>query len=815
MIKLKKLMQELDYPIAGKGELQSYEGTEGWKGKVVWMSPDKFLNLCHPLPDREKNNTSSQNLEYRMKNGLPIDFLVLIVDMNKKKVVGHEGRHRATVAKKLGIEKVPVLIFTGSNFKRVPQWSPEDHTEIDKSEFKPEYDKTLNESDQQHPSVILGAITQDNDILAVKGYTDYAKHPGEWARHKHWRYVPEIKMLGWWETPNETEETMVKDYLTSKGYPVKLHYTYGYTMKENKSGGGYPGDIVVGKVELNGGTVVSKTGNQYNHSHLPRSSGWSKSWRYNDLYKTIYWWSDPNELERETVTDYLNNNGYTVKYNLNLDDMSGESYNTAYNKAHGLMENKELVMEGTKAKDVESFLRDAIKGSEWEGKVFAVGGFTRDEIMGKTPKDLDVVVEKQQGGIEFTIWLAKKIGNYKEGSNPVIFPAFGTAKMVLDGVVYNGVDLAGEDLEAVMPRSEQYHDSTSRKPTDVQFSDLLGDAKRRDLSINAIYKNISTGEFIDPIGGIEDIKNKIVRPPSDPDLIYTDDALRMFRVIRFANRFGWELTPAVVQGIKRNLHRLHNTSKERIRDELNKILQSDTPDRGIRMLKDTGLLPYIAKELQQAVGMTQNKWHSEDVFDHTMTVLSKTKPNLINRIGALLHDIGKTTTKTVVDNEVHFYSHESVGADMAREILTALKYPNDIIDPVVLAIKNHMRLKQSGKEGEKISDKALRKFVVDMGEHLEDIMDVIHSDNISHASASSMPNQIPNLLKRIEQLRSTIPTKNQKLPVTGDDLQQLGLKPGPLYKELLDLVRDTQLENPNTTKDEYLIIIKSHLNGKI
>lgn len=142
MIKLKSLLKEIEYPLAGKEDLQSYGGNEGWKGKVVWMTPDKFLSLVHPLPDSENDDESMKNLEHRMRNGLPLDFLVLTVDVEKKKVTGHEGRHRATVAKKLGIEKVPVLIFTGSMFKRVPKWSPEDHEMIDKSEFKPEYDKT-------------------------------------------------------------------------------------------------------------------------------------------------------------------------------------------------------------------------------------------------------------------------------------------------------------------------------------------------------------------------------------------------------------------------------------------------------------------------------------------------------------------------------------------------------------------------------------------------------------------------------------------------------------------------------------------------
>ena len=142
MIKLKSLLKEIEYPLASKKDLHSYEGMEGWKGKLIWMAPDQFLKLVHPIPDWDTRPESSANIEHRMKNNLPLDFLVLSVDMKTRKVVGHEGRHRATIAKKLGINKVPVLVFTGSGFKRVPQWNPEDHSTVDNvGQFRPEWSK--------------------------------------------------------------------------------------------------------------------------------------------------------------------------------------------------------------------------------------------------------------------------------------------------------------------------------------------------------------------------------------------------------------------------------------------------------------------------------------------------------------------------------------------------------------------------------------------------------------------------------------------------------------------------------------------------
>lgn len=139
MIKLKTLLKELEYPLAQGDDIQAYGGMAGWKGKIVWMSPDKFLGLVHALPDYAMNEKSYWNLRDRIKQGLPVDALVLVIDVKRRKVTGHEGRHRAKVSKELGIKEVPVLIYTGSNYKRVPQWDAQDHEMADKADFEPEW----------------------------------------------------------------------------------------------------------------------------------------------------------------------------------------------------------------------------------------------------------------------------------------------------------------------------------------------------------------------------------------------------------------------------------------------------------------------------------------------------------------------------------------------------------------------------------------------------------------------------------------------------------------------------------------------------
>ena len=475
---------------------------------------------------------------------------------------------------------------------------------------------------------------------------------------------------------------------------------------------------------------------------------------------------------------------------------------------------KTLLMEGIKEQAALDYLMQLVQSGPFKGRVYLAGGAVRDMELGQDPKDLDVVVTGGiDAGMEFAKWATQYMGNYKEGSNPVVFPTYGTAKFTLQGITHNGIDLSDMDIESVATRKEKYT-LGSRKP-EVSAGDLADDVSRRDFTVNSLLKDLTSGEILDLTGkGRDDIKKGLIQTPLNPDVIFTDDPLRMLRAVRFASKYNWDLPIFMLRSMKKNAAQLENISFERIRDELSKMLVTSSPEKALRLLKITGLLNYVIPEFKDAYKLGQNKYHKHDVWKHSLEVLKKTKPNLLNRLTGMLHDIGKTRTKSVVDNEVHFYAHEHVGADMAREILTRLKYPNEIVDAVVLGIKNHMRLKQSGDEGEKVTDKALRKFTVDLGDHLEALLDVMDADNAAHEGSHTTPNQIPNIIKRIEALRNTIPVKGQKLPVSGEDLKALGLKAGPLFKELLDLVKDKQLEAPNTTKEQYLDMIKNYLKTK-
>ena len=461
------------------------------------------------------------------------------------------------------------------------------------------------------------------------------------------------------------------------------------------------------------------------------------------------------------------------------------------------------MIEGATERAAEDFISQMVKKSKWKGKVYAAGGWPRDEMMGLDPHDLDLVVSMTtNGGIKFAEWLTKKLGIYKKNTNPVIFPKFGTAAFKLRGINHKGYDLSNIEIEVVMTRKEQYH-TGNRKP-DVSPGTLKDDVERRDFTTNSLLKDLSTGEILDLTGmGKNDIKKGIIRTALDPDIIFSEDPLRMLRAVRFTVKYGWDLPMFMIKALKRNADMLKHISEERIMVELNKMLISKHPDKAIRILQMTGLIKHVAKELNGLRGLEQNKMHKFDAMKHTLDVLKNTPPELITRLAALFHDIGKPTTKSVVDNEVHFYKHEDVSAEMAEAILRRLKYPLDIIKSVVTAIKNHMRTKQYGGEAEGVTDKTLRKLKADLGDHLNATLDLIDADNKSHSDEYNMPNQVKQIRNRLEKLKNE-PVK-PNLPVTGNDvMKKFNLKPGPEVGNLMNYVKDLWMANPKITKKQVL-----------
>jgi len=469
-----------------------------------------------------------------------------------------------------------------------------------------------------------------------------------------------------------------------------------------------------------------------------------------------------------------------------------------------------MLGEGAREKAAEKFLSDMINRSPFKGKVFIAGGYVRDELMGIDPKDIDLVIELPDGGIKFAEWATKKMGNYKKGSNPVVYKRFGTAKFNLAGT-YKGFDLGDIEIESVMSRSEQYSKG-SRKPK-VQSGTLKQDVERRDFTVNSLLKNLSTGEIVDLTGqGRADLKKGVIKTPLDPDVIFTEDPLRMLRAVRFTAKYGWQLPLFMIKAMKKNAAKINNISDERVREELDKMITTKSPKQAIKILKVTGLLKYVMPELQATVGVWQNKHHDKDVFNHILDVVQGVPPELPRRLAALFHDIGKPTVKKVIDNEARFFGHEDIGSEIAGEIMKRLKYPNAVIDRIKILVANHMRLKQTGRKGEKATSKQLRKLKRVMGDHLEDLLHLMDSDNRAHGPSSSMPDQIKGIRGRLDKLSQDTPKDLSSLPISGNDIKNsFKLKPGPIYKDLLNAVQDAIDENPKLTKRQALIIVRDKL----
>ncbi|MDP8268031.1 MAG: HD domain-containing protein [Candidatus Tenebribacter davisii] len=435
---------------------------------------------------------------------------------------------------------------------------------------------------------------------------------------------------------------------------------------------------------------------------------------------------------------------------------------------------------------------DAIKETKFENNTYIVGGYVRDKIMGEISNDLDIVVALPNGGID----LAKLLHNMGISSRPVIFDRFSTAQVIIDGY----------KVEFVMTRKE-YYKINNRKP-DVTQGTITEDIYRRDFTVNSLVMNVMNSKIRDISGkGMPDIKAKIIRATSNPKSIFSEDPLRMLRAVRFAVQLGFSIEEKTLDGIVANAQMLLHISRERIRDELIKILLSPAPAEGIRMMIDFGIMQYVIPEIVNLKGAQQNKYHDKDVLGHTLMVLQNTPPDIIIRLSVLLHDIAKPQTKTQDEKGIHFYHHEIAGAKLSRKILTNLKFPKETIGKVLKLIKNHLRLKAFGDELENLSDVAIRRLIIQLGTDLELLLPLIHADNISHAAAYCNPNQIPNLKLRIATNIKKI--NGKKLPVTGRDIMlHFELSEGEKIGKALELAHDIWLKHPHWNKTEILDMIE-------
>lgn len=438
-------------------------------------------------------------------------------------------------------------------------------------------------------------------------------------------------------------------------------------------------------------------------------------------------------------------------------------------------------------------------------KAYAVGGFVRDMVMGGMSADIDFVCvgsverpETARPGIEVANLAANKLGVVKVEE----FKNFGTAHFIYDG----------KEVEFVGARKESY-DRGSRKPV-IENGTLDDDLERRDFTINAIAYCVNPGEygFIDKFNGKKDINDRIIRTPLEPGITFSDDPLRMLRAIRFAVRFGFNIDHETYNGIKLNAHRLSIISAERITSELDKILMFPDPARGILILHDTGLLNMFLPEVSQLYGRKERDGVAhKDIFFHTLGVLkhvAERDGSLNARKAALLHDIGKISTRAFEDGGWTFKYHEKVGADMVDDIFKRLKMPMDDMEHVKKLVSMHMRPQTLTDES---TDSAIRRLVYDAGDDLEDLLLLCESDVTSgnEDKVKRIKGEYDRLRERIKEIDDKDHVRNFRMPIGGDDIMSIfNLSPcktvGAIKEEVKNAILDGELENDREKALEYL-----------
>ena len=437
------------------------------------------------------------------------------------------------------------------------------------------------------------------------------------------------------------------------------------------------------------------------------------------------------------------------------------------------------------------FLKDKIfeiiseTAAEHGVRAFVIGGFVRDCFLQRPRNDIDIVVEGS--GIE----IAKAAGE-KVGSKVSVFKNFGTAMFK-----YNGMQ-----IEFVGARKESYN-RNSRKPI-VENGTLDDDQKRRDFTVNALAFSLQKedyGNLVDPFGGVTDLQKGLLRTPLDPDITYSDDPLRMIRAIRFAAQLNFTIVPESIESIKRNKNRLEILSRERIAEEMNKILLCPKPSIGLNLLQQTGLLEEFLPKIAalQGVETMEGRGHKEN-FAHTLQVLdnvAEKSDNLWLRWAALLHDIGKPATKKYESGTGWtFHGHEVVGSRMVPGVFKQLKMPlNEKMKYVEKLVALHLR--PIALVEDIVTDSAIRRLLFDAGDDIDDLMTLCEADITSknESKVRRLKANFKMVRQKLIEVEAKDAIRNFKNPITGELIMEYyGIGPGREIGVLKEFVKEAILD---------------------
>jgi len=495
---------------------------------------------------------------------------------------------------------------------------------------------------------------------------------------------------------------------------------------------------------------------------------------------------------------------------------------------------------------IPSYVTHVTQTLETSGfEVFLVGGCVRDLIMGKTPKDWDITTNAKPEQI--IPLFDKTVYENTFGTVGVCLPAIATLQALQAGVPTENNDVTRENVTCetqndvthvtkynileVTPYRIEAKYSDFRHPDEVKFSDNINDdLKRRDFTINALAYNPNKGpadgipvagrqgvekdkgHLIDLFDGVKDIKDRVIQAVGIPQDRFQEDALRMLRAVRFAVQLDFAINYETMQAIIENSNLLENISKERIRDEFVKIIESKNGTMGVAMLSKLGLLKHIIPELEEGIGCEQGGAHIFDVFEHCLSALQYAIDKNLSteiRLAALFHDIGKPRSRRKgTKKEYTFYGHEVVGAKMADKILERLKLPKKNADLVTSMVRNHMFFSDT----EQITLSAVRRIVQKVGEdHIWELMEIRECDRAGMKKPEA-PYRLRKYHAMIEEVLHDPISVGQLAIDGGFMIKELGIQPGPRMGWILHALLEEVLDDPTKNTKENLTELVNSLN---
>ncbi len=446
--------------------------------------------------------------------------------------------------------------------------------------------------------------------------------------------------------------------------------------------------------------------------------------------------------------------------------------------------------------DLTTVLSDLVDAFVAGGHQIAlVGGPVRDLLLGRRAPDIDLTTDARP---EVVRELLKRWGDawWDVGI------AFGTVGA-----------RSGEHLVEVTTYRADVYRHDSRKP-EVSYGDSLeGDLLRRDFAVNAMAVDLRTSVFVDPYGGLDDLAAKVLRTPGAPEVSFADDPLRMMRAARFAAQLGFTVDPAALSAMTQMAARIEIVSAERVRDELSKLVLAPDPRAGLGLLVATGLAEHVLPELPRLALEIDEHHRHKDVYEHTLTVLEQAilhegtvgagEPDLVLRLAALLHDIGKPKTRRFEPGGgVSFHHHEVVGAKLTRHRLKALRYPKDVVEDVSQLVELHLRFHGYGTGA--WTDAAVRRYVADAGPLLPRLHALTRSDCTTRnkRKATALSRSYDDLEERIARLREQEELDSIRPDLDGNAIMELlGVPPGPVVGRAWKHLKEVRMEQGPLSRD--------------